>query len=148
MERTTREERETVIMQTIFAITAISFIVLFLCSPFAYYAHAQTVAPKPHTPVLTKTPILEIHIADNGLVLLRGVRVTSVTPDTLSVTSAWDWTYFTWKIQTKLFTQFLASSGDKITSGDIHAGDVITITGMLVAGGTGPAVDATFVRKQ
>ena len=144
------------------------FAVLFFyqvhADPLSYLSssHAATVAPSSGIPgkvylstesapvaaaVPQIAPVLEIHIAGNGLVLLRGARVASISGSTINVAMAWGSSNFTWAVGTSYNTQFLTSTGQKESLQNIQVGDIITVTGMLANGGTGPAVDAQFVRE-
>lgn len=96
---------------------------------------------------LESAPMLEVHIANNGLTLLRGARVHSISDNTIYVITEWSSTEFTWEVQTKLFTKFLGTKGEKKTLADIHVGDIVTITGKLIRGGADPIIDAGFVRE-
>ena len=90
----------------------------------------------------------EIHIANNGLVLLRGARVLSVSGTTIRIGIEWDSSDFTWQVNTGYNTKFFSSNGEKETFTDIAAGDSITVTGHLSGAGGNPAVDAQFVREE
>jgi hypothetical protein len=92
-------------------------------------------------------PMLEVNIANNGLVLLRGARVVSVSGGTIQVAVAFGAGNFTWKARTNSDTEFFASDGQKGTLDDIVAGDTVTVTGMLADGGGQPAINAEFVRQ-
>lgn len=95
-----------------------------------------------------KAPMREVHIANNGLVLLRGATVISNSRGTIRVGMAWGPADFTWTIETEnLNTEFLTSKGVKATIGDIKAGDTITVTGMLKSSGTEPVVTADYIRE-
>ncbi len=102
--------------------------------PGTNVAYAATVAPLP-----------EMHIANNGLVLLRGAQVVSVSGDMIKVRMAWNSVYFTWAVQTGQSTQYFSSTGEKETSPAIQAGDVLTATGMLVQNGPQPTITAEFI---
>lgn len=89
----------------------------------------------------------ELHIADNGLVLLRGVRVVSISGSTIHAQSAWGHSDFTWELITGPATKFFTSKGEKETLSDIAVGDIVTVTGMLDQQGGDPIVDTEFVRE-
>jgi hypothetical protein len=98
-------------------------------------------------PIAAKTPMLEMHIANNGLTLLRGARVLSVSGSTIRVGIAWSSGLFTWDINTAYNTEFFGPTGQKETLADVQPGDIVTATGNLHAGGGEPAIDAQFVRE-
>lgn len=110
------------------------------------YLSAEAAAVASTTP--QKAPMLEVHIANNGLVLLRGAHVLSISGSTIHVGMAWDSSSFTWQVETNYNTKILNSKGEKQTLADIESGDTVTVTGMLVGGGGEPTVDATFVREK
>jgi len=91
---------------------------------------------------------LEMHIANNGLVLLRGARVIAISGSTIDVMMAFGLTNFTWAVQTTMNTNFLTPQGAKGSLGDIHVGAFVTVTGMLAGNDTEPALSAQYVREQ
>ncbi|RJQ35399.1 hypothetical protein C4556_00350 [Candidatus Parcubacteria bacterium] len=94
-----------------------------------------------------KAPMLEVHIANNGLMLLRGARVISTSDNTIRVGMAWGLADFTWTVNKNSGTKFFTSKGEKGTSAEIRVGDIVTVTGMLVESGIEPTIDATFVSE-
>lgn len=84
---------------------------------------------------------LEVHIANNGLVLLRSARVLASGTDSMTVSTAWGASVLRWTLQTHgrdyatrhFGTRFLDSKGADIPVGRIHVGDLVTVTGMLDA---------------
>lgn len=109
---------------------------------------AAEIGAKPDAYLPPRASMLEIHVANNGLVLLRGARVSSVEGDIIRAHTAWDSAEFVWQVQTnKLSTTFLTSDGKKETLTDVRAGDVITVTGQLIRGLAEPMIEARFVRK-
>lgn len=93
------------------------------------------------------TPIQEVHIANTGLILLRGARVLSVSGSTIEVGMTWDSSEFTWSVQTNFSTKFMNAKGEKESVTTIHIGDVVTVTGNVVRGGMRPIINANIVRK-
>jgi hypothetical protein len=91
-------------------------------------------------------PIMgEMHIANNGLVLLRGAEVISLANDTMQVKMTWNSAQFTWTVRTNANTKFFTSTGKKEPSPDIQVGDSITVTGMLAASSAQPTLDAEYI---
>ena len=159
---------QQLISQRIFAIAGISLAALLVAGLFLYQVNTQTLAHfKANTAVNTSAPgkaylapqtapaaastqaapMREVHIANNGLVLLRGARVVSVSGSEIRAHIAWGASDFIWTVHTEYNTKFLTSDGKKETLEDIAIGDTITATGMLVAGGGGPVMNAEFVRE-
>ena len=89
---------------------------------------------------------LELHIANNGLVLLRGARVVSTSGNTMSVKIAWGSEEFSWIIRGNSDTRFLNSEGEHIKSSDIRVGDYVVVTGNLDTIASQPTVVAQYVR--
>ncbi len=153
---------------TLFVAVA-SVAVLFLAGLFVYQVQAWTLPQKgvaggvsSGTVYLSATgqaeaaaamiatreaPMREVHIANNGLVLLRGATVIEKSRSTIRVSMDWDSMNFTWTITTDSGTKFLTSKGQKAASENIEVGDVVMITGQLVKSGAEPTIDAQFVRK-
>jgi hypothetical protein len=102
---------------------------------------------KSKEPSPTETPILEIHIANNGALLLRGAKVISISNTTIYVITAWDKTNFNWEIRTNPFAKFSTSKGEKLTLTDIKIDDILTVTGQLIEGGAKPIINGQFIRK-
>ena len=153
----------------IFISAAVAGATLFLAGLFLYQAHAQALPLEYKTnaggaststvylsdagraaaaaPPANKAPMLEMHIANNGLVLLRGARVVSISGDNIRVKMAFRGADFSWVLRTNYNTRFITRAGEKGTLGDVQAGDVVTVSGMLAAGGAEPTVSAQYVRE-
>lgn len=113
----------------------------------AVAAAPVAVGPQEVVPIpIKKVPLQEVHIANNGMALLRGVRVKSLGTDTLTVETLWESGNFTWNIETYQFTKFLNSKGEPSEWKEIHEGDTVTINGILTNGGGSPALKADFIR--
>lgn len=97
----------------------------------------------------SSTPtILGINIANNGLVFVRGARVTSITDDKIQASMSWGYTDFAWTIETSGLTKFLNNKGQKQTVFDIKVGDIIVVTGKLVGDNNQLTINAEFVRNK
>ena len=103
-------------------------------------AAALAVAPE-------RAPMMEFHIANNGLALLRGTRVVSVSGNVIRVAMEWGSTSFTWSVITQHNTQYLNAKGEKAALSDVQAGDILTVTGTLNTGGTENEVLAQYIRE-
>ncbi|MCR4328900.1 MAG: hypothetical protein NUV53_05355 [Patescibacteria group bacterium] len=138
-------------------IMMVSIVPIFLLGLFWYQAYAQSSVRHPDAyvkesavsdiPSQKKTTMFEIHIASNGAMFLQGARVISITSDGMHVITEWDSGDFTWGVQTNFFTKFTTSKGEKMTSESIHVGDVLTVSGKLIKGGSSPIIAADFVRE-
>lgn len=108
-------------------------------------------------PILASASIrpLEVHVAADGLVLLRSARVVAAQGDTVVVSTAWGSADLRWnvRIDSNSFgkhnfgTQFLTRDGAKVSSLNLHAGQPVTITGMLDATAGEPTLVADSVRS-
>jgi hypothetical protein len=100
------------------------------------------------------TAPLEVHIANNGLVLLRNAQVIAINGDTLTVSTAWGSTNFRWLVRTNsstyethhFGTDFLTRDGQTLSIQDIAVGDVVIVTGMLDSTTQEPTLNADVVR--
>ncbi len=92
-------------------------------------------------------PNLEVHIANNGFVLIRNATLTSISGTTIEARIAWGSSTLTWVVQTDGRTQFVQSDGEKGTFSGLKEGDTVTITGELDPTMSEPTVIAETVRK-
>jgi hypothetical protein len=156
----------------IIIVAAISAVSLFVGSLFLYQVHAQPLVAvgevmgisPPQAPqalqaagggpsafaattgLMQAAPTLEMHVANNGLVLLRGARVVAVEGNTIRVTMDFSAAPFNWAVQTDSNTKFVTLAGGNGSLGDIRAGAIVTVTGTL-ASGAGSSVYAQYVRE-
>jgi hypothetical protein len=147
----------------LFAITIAFFI--FSLSVFLFSLPARNVAAQSRAALPAMAPVVEsasggkpsteVHIANNGLVLLRAAKVVSVNGTTLTLSTAWGSNTFTWTVRTAASssgkhnygTQFIDLHGDAVASGAISSGDLVTVTGMLDTSTKEPTLDADTVRS-
>ena len=99
--------------------------------------------------------IMEVHIANNGMVFLQGARVESISGTTIVVSTSWNNTKLQWTIYTngssygsrQFGTSFLDSKGDNITIKNINVGSVISVNGTFNMSFVEPTVKADVIRK-
>jgi hypothetical protein len=99
-------------------------------------------------------PILEVHMANNGMVFLQGVRVEYISSTKIIVSSAWGSTKIQWILKTNesyysgrhFGTSFLDPNGNNISTKDIKVGDMITASGILDSSSTELTVKADVIR--
>ncbi len=91
--------------------------------------------------------LAEMHIANNGLVLVRGARVIAVNGSSIRVSLSFNGTDFTWMLQTNSNTRFVTSAGEQETIAHIQTGDIITASGMLSGGGVEPQLNAQSINQ-
>lgn len=111
------------------------------------YLSAQVAAAGAAAAPAPKTPTIEVNIANNGLVLLRGARVTDITGTVIQVDMKWGANDFAWTVNTRSNTKFINSKGENQTLNDIQVGDYVIVTGMLARGADQPTIEADFVRE-
>jgi hypothetical protein len=95
----------------------------------------------------TASSILEVHIANNGLVYVRGAQVTSISGGVIGTSMSWGSTDFVWTVETSGTTKFLDQQGRKQTISDVKVGDIIAVTGKLVSDNNKFIINAEFVRE-
>ncbi len=110
--------------------------------------HAKKIEVKSIATSSNVGPVSEIHIANNGLMLLRGVRITSISKDAIHLATSVGSVNLVWKAQIKLSTKFMAPDGIDQAIHDIKVGDLVTVTGDLIEGGEEPIIDTHFIREQ
>lgn len=101
------------------------------------------------TPPNARIPIYEVHIANNGSILLKDARVISILGDDIRVGMDLDFASLGWRIQISpsvIGTKFIKPNNEKGEFSDIEVGDLITITGRILESGAEPVIDAQFVR--
>jgi hypothetical protein len=97
----------------------------------------------------------ELHIANNGLILLRGAHIVSVSGTTLTVSMEWGSAKYSWVVRTNASssgyhnygTRFLDHNGNPITLSQVESGGYVTVTGMLDSSANTPTLDADSVRS-
>jgi RecJ-like exonuclease len=90
----------------------------------------------------------EIHVANNGLMLVRGAHVVSIDGTTIRAALGWGATNFAWDVQTDATTLYFDATGKRMTYTDLQIGDIITISGMLVPSESQSIIQAQYVREQ
>ena len=146
-----------VLIATIIAVTTAVLLFLYFSALFsvrtasaAPQVSSDTVylgTPAAAVPANAKAPVQEVHIANNGLLLLRNATVLSNARGTLRVGMTLGSLNFTWIVETDSGTEFLIGTGEKETAGDIKVGDTVTVTGTLKNSGAEPVVEADYIRE-
>lgn len=85
---------------------------------------------------------LEVHIYDNGKVLVRGAKVTAVGTNTVSANTVWGATNLAWTVNTDNSTEFVKNSSVSA----ISVGDYISFNGNLVVTSSGLTVNAKTLK--
>jgi hypothetical protein len=91
---------------------------------------------------------LEIHVTDNGKVLVRGAKVTGVSGSVVTATTAWGTAIASWTINTSSTTQLVRRYGGNMSSlSEITVGDFVSFSGTIASGATSPfVVDAKVLK--
>lgn len=89
---------------------------------------------------------LEININDNGRVLVRGAKVTAVSADTISATTAFGSTTVLWTVKISSSTELITKGKGKVALSAVAVGDFVSFNGTLNAGATSLTVDAKVVK--
>ncbi len=89
---------------------------------------------------------LEVHINDNGTVLVRGAKVTAVSGNTLNANTAWGAASLSWTVNTDNGTKFVRKSNGASSIGEVSVGDLVSFQGNLVTTGSGLVVNAKTVK--
>jgi hypothetical protein len=146
--RAARSKRRTLRGLSLAAYIFAAAVVFFAIALAAFLSSLPTRSTAAqHTPAVAPvvaaasggSPSLEVHIANNGLVLLRSARVVSINGTALTVSTNWGPTNFSWVVNTSarsyetrhFGTNFLDRSGNSLSLQDLQPGDLVTVTGML-----------------
>ena len=75
---------------------------------------------------------LEVHIYDDGKVLVRGAKVTSVSGTTVNAVTTWGSVNMAWAINTDSKTKMIRRYGGQSMLSEISVGDFVSFKGNLV----------------
>lgn len=89
---------------------------------------------------------IELHINNNGTVLIRGIKVSSVSGGIVSGTIAWGSYALPITINTASATKVSRRFGAATTVGQISTGDYVSIEGTLDQTQSALTVNATFIK--
>jgi len=128
----------------IFAVLAVWAIGGFLSERFAARA---VVAGSEELALVQDAPLLELHIANNGLVYMQGARIVSISQTGMTVSSKWEAATFRWMIEIDDKTRFVQPDGETGMFSDIRLGDFVNITGYLINNSSLPSIRAEAVRR-
>lgn len=103
------------------------------------------VDPPTYNPRLVGSP-LEVHIYDNGSVLVHGARIEQIAGNTIYTKVYWGPTFLRLMIRTSEKTQFTKKFGGEIKVTDMQVGDFITIEGDFFSGSVSLDVTARKIK--
>ena len=134
---TTTAKTIALTLGTIAAFAALTFLMFSFTPPVeAHNGGAKSVGSK-----------LEVSIADNGRVIVRGAEVTSVSGGTIRAETEWGATSLQWTVNTDAGTDFVTKSGSGSELDDIAVGQYVSFSGMIDGSGTALTVDADTVKN-
>lgn len=94
-----------------------------------------------------KGTTLEVHINDNGTVLVRGAKVTSVSGTVINATTAWGSANLNWQVSTNSGTHYMNKNGGSNSLSGVTVGDFLSFNGAITSSTNGSfAVTATNVK--
>ncbi len=144
-----RTDRRSLLLFAGGAFFSFSFSLFLFSLPQRVVAEASSPV---HASTVTIRP-LEIHIANNGLILLRSARIVAVHGTTLTVSTNWGSTDLRWTVRTDASTydthgfgtRFVDRVGKKLSLDDVHQDGNVTVTGTLDPTAQEPTLDAGAV---
>ncbi len=80
----------------------------------------------------------EVHFFNDGKVLVRGAKVTSVSGNTINATSTWGTVVLSWAVDTTNTSSFVRRYGGQSTIAEVAVGDYLSFEGALVTTSTSP----------
>lgn len=145
-------------LATFFGVSVVVFVIGFVLFSVVYlFSGTEKVIAEVlnGVPKESRKYIVDVHIANSGMVYLQGARVESVSGSRLVVSTAWNSTRLEWVVNTNgsdygkrhFGTQFSDRKGNKLTIADIGVGSVISVNGFFEASDGGLTLKADFVRK-
>ncbi len=79
---------------------------------------------------------LEVHINDNGSVLVRGAKVTAVSGTTITAITEWNGASVSWNLNSDANTKFINLKNGQSSVSDVKVGDFVSFSGDMMAGAT------------
>ena len=135
----------TVVAASLLLVAASALVANAMSVPLTYMANEAAISARTNT-AASAAPLGELHLAANGLVLLRGASVESITNGIIRCSALFDGIGFYFEVKTDANTRYISSAGDKGAADAVVAGSYIDVTGMLAKGGEEPIIAAQFVR--
>jgi hypothetical protein len=89
---------------------------------------------------------LEMHINNNGSVLVRGAKITSISGSTINATEAWGSFSVNWVINTTSSTKLQLRYGAAATFSEFSVGDYISFSGSMNTTQSTATVNANVVK--
>lgn len=89
---------------------------------------------------------LEVHINDNGSVLVRGAKVTAISGSIISASTTFGTSTIAWTIDASSISKVIRRYGGNGTIADVQIGDYISFNGALTTTASGFNVKATSLK--
>ena len=89
---------------------------------------------------------LEVHINDNGSVLVRGAKVTAISGSIISASTTFGTSSIAWTIDGSGISKVTRRYGGNGTMADIQVGDYLSFNGALTTTASGFSVKATSLK--
>lgn len=89
---------------------------------------------------------LEVHINDNGSVLVRGAKVTAISGSIISASTTFGTSTIAWTIDASSISKVIRRYGGNGTIADVQIGDYISFNGALTTTASGFSVKATSLK--
>lgn len=146
----TNKPLATLVAGSIFFAFALATFVFSLPTRSAAAEEVHTRAVRPAT-----SPTVEVHIANNGLILLRGAQIVDINDEAITVHMMWQGADTFWLIHTNASVYETRSFGTKFTTRDgsasslssLEVGDFVTVSGTLKSWSEKPTLLANSVRS-
>lgn len=90
---------------------------------------------------------LESHVNNDGSVLIRGAKITAITPTVLTVVQTWGSYVSTWTISVDPSTELIRRYGGASAISEFTVGDYVAVKGMLDTTKTNPTIAAKVIRN-
>ncbi|MEK7588998.1 MAG: hypothetical protein AAB438_04265 [Patescibacteria group bacterium] len=91
---------------------------------------------------------LEVNIKDNGQVLVRGAKVTAVSGNMITATTAWGAMNLNWNVNVLSSTNFVRKFGSSSSISEVKVGDMLSFNGVVTSGTSSAiVVDAKVIKN-
>lgn len=146
-----RLDLSPVVFAALFSLAFVAGLRLFLdnstsrSSASAPLVHAGQAAPEDFSQYAAIPRMMEMHIANNGLALVRGARIESLGKNSVTVVAQWGSQTFQWSVEVAPDTKLLNGKGEALQR-SLRVGDIVTISGELDTSEGSPTIAAKFIR--
>jgi len=151
-------EKDSPFVLTLFGASLLFFIIMVLLFTFSKVLPnaeiAKAAESKWDAPTSGSKSVLQVTIANNGTVYLKGARIESISGKNLVVSTTWKVVKIQWTIVTngssygkhQFGTSFFDSKGNNLAISDFNVGDIISVSGTLDVDSEVPTINADYIR--